>query len=250
MIADIHSLVGAYALDSVDDLERAAFERHIGDCEACRIEVAELRETTARLADSTWSAPPPRLRENVLAAIATTRQAPPLTAATPSRERAATRARMSRRQLFSAAAAVVVAAAGAGTAVYTIQDQRVRDERAAAEADRDLQARVRAILGSPDVVLRGEQLRDGGRVTVAYSRLRDAGVVTLAADGPPSGGRVYQLWTVRSRVPVDEGALPVGQSSVVKIVERMSSAEVVGVSEEPPGGSARPTDMVAGVKTI
>ena len=28
-MTDVHSLSGAYALDAVDDLERAAFERHL-----------------------------------------------------------------------------------------------------------------------------------------------------------------------------------------------------------------------------
>ena len=66
---DIHALVGAYALDAVDDLERAAFERHIRECDGCRGELDELRETASRLADSTWSIPPPRLRTEVLGAI-------------------------------------------------------------------------------------------------------------------------------------------------------------------------------------
>ena len=47
--SDIHSLSGAYALDAVDDLERAAFERHLRECEACALEVGELRETVSRL---------------------------------------------------------------------------------------------------------------------------------------------------------------------------------------------------------
>ena len=37
---DIHALCGAYAVDAVDDLERAAFDRHLADCEACAAEVA------------------------------------------------------------------------------------------------------------------------------------------------------------------------------------------------------------------
>ena len=47
---DIHALVGAYALDAVDDLERVAFERHLQACESCRAEVDELRETAGSLA--------------------------------------------------------------------------------------------------------------------------------------------------------------------------------------------------------
>ncbi|MGH3762579.1 RskA family anti-sigma factor, partial [Actinophytocola sp.] len=47
--ADVHALTGAYVLDAVSDDERAVVERHLGDCGACRQEVAELRETATRL---------------------------------------------------------------------------------------------------------------------------------------------------------------------------------------------------------
>jgi hypothetical protein len=60
---DIHALGGAYALDAVDDLERVAFDRHLAECEACTVEVAEYRETATRLAEGSWSVPPPRMRE-------------------------------------------------------------------------------------------------------------------------------------------------------------------------------------------
>ena len=47
MTVDIHTLAGAYALDALNDLERAAFARHMTECEACAQEVAEYLETTA-----------------------------------------------------------------------------------------------------------------------------------------------------------------------------------------------------------
>ncbi|BCJ47647.1 hypothetical protein GCM10010168_20050 [Actinoplanes ianthinogenes] len=240
MSVDIHSLVGAYALDAVDDLERAAVDRHLLECDECRVEAAELRETAARLADGTWSVPPPRLRDNVLAAVATTRQLP---VATPRR------ARRSHRSRWIAAAAAVVAAVSAGTTVFTVQELRVRDEHSAVEAARAREAEVRGILAAPDVVLRDQVLAGGGKVTVAYSRLRDSGVIMMAADAPPTGGRVFQLWTVRSGAPVSEGVLAVGQTTAVQIVDGMPAPSVVGVSVEPPGGSPTPTLMVAGVKT-
>ena len=31
-MTEIHALSGAYAVDALDDLERAAFERHLGEC--------------------------------------------------------------------------------------------------------------------------------------------------------------------------------------------------------------------------
>ncbi|WP_430785211.1 anti-sigma factor [Actinoplanes sp. G11-F43] len=242
MTADIHSLVGAYVLDAVDDLERAAVERHLRECDECRVEVGEWRETASRLADGAWSVPPPGLRDSVLAAVATTRQAPVVVARQ--------KARRPHRSRWVAAAAAVVAAAGAGTAVFVVQEQRVRDERTVAEAARDQEAEVRGVLAAPDVVLRDQVLADGGKVTVAYSRLRDSGVLMMSADAAPTGGRVFQLWTVRADVPVSEGVLAVGETTVVKVLHGMSSASVVGVSVEPANGSAEPTRMVADVKTI
>ena len=48
---DIHALSGAYAVDALDDIERAGFERHLAECADCRAEVASLRETAALLAE-------------------------------------------------------------------------------------------------------------------------------------------------------------------------------------------------------
>ena len=244
MTAEIHSLIGAYVLDAVDDLERAAFDRHLRECDVCRMEVDELRETSARLADGAWSVPPPALRDNVLGAIGSVRQLAPISPAAPP----ATPARRpnSRLRLITAAAAVVVTAAGAATAVYALQDDRVRREHARAEAAQAAEARVRALLASPDLVVHEESLVDGGRVTVASSKLHDAGVIMLSAAEAPKDGMVYQLWTIRSKVPVSEGALAPGQTTTVRIVEGIDQASDVGVSiEKAPGSSTVPTTPLA-----
>ena len=242
MTADAHALIGAYVLDAVDDLERASFERHLRDCEVCRGEVDELRESAARLADGAWSVPPPSLRANVMAAIGTTRQLPPPAPVAPV---AAPRDRSRRRLVAVAAAAVVLAAGG----VFAVQEQRVRDERATAESALAGEARVRAVLAAPDLRVREQTLTGGGRVTVAMSRTENAGVIILAADAAPPGDRVYQLWTIRAQVPVSEGPLEPGQTAKVQIVEGMDQASDVGVTVEPPGGSRAPTTpLVADVK--
>ena len=134
MSTDIHTLVGAYALDAVDDIERAAFDRHVLECASCRAELDELRETACRLADTTWSVPPPRLRTEVLAAVARTRQLPPAAPVSSARQDKTRRG----RRLVAVAAAVVLAG-GTGAAVYTIQEQRVRerDQVAAAAQQRE-----------------------------------------------------------------------------------------------------------------
>ena len=242
MMPDSHALVGPYVLDAVDDVERAAFERHLRECAECRAEVDDLSETAARLADGAWSVPPPRLRASVLAAVRDTRQLGPKAPDVPRR-------RLAPARRWIAAAAAVAAAVGAGTAVFTVQEQRVRHERATAESAQADAARVRAILVAPDLVVREQAVSGGGHVRVAYSRLHDAGLIMLAADSAPAAGRVYQLWTVRSQRAVSEGALAVGQAVAVRVVDGLPSASDVGVTVEPAGGSATPTlPMVADLK--
>ena len=47
---EIQDLLGAYALDAVDDDVRALVEEHIADCARCRAEVQEHREVATLLA--------------------------------------------------------------------------------------------------------------------------------------------------------------------------------------------------------
>lgn len=232
MTADIHSLVGAYALDAVDDVERAAFDRHLRDCEACRAEVAELQETAARLADGTWSVPPPNLRGDVMARIAATRQAAPVAAVRPRRSG-------SLRLRLTAAAAAVVAAATAGTAVFVVQEQRVRHEQALATTG----SRERTILSAPDLVVRQESLTTGGHLTVATSRLQNAGVILLAGSTVPADGKVYEAWTIEAQGPVAAG---VGRTAVSHVIENLSAASAVAVTIEPAPGGTKPTGEVIG----
>jgi anti-sigma-K factor RskA len=64
---DLHDLTAAYALDALDPAEAEAYERHLGQCEDCRRQLAELNEGAAALAfEAVAPAPPPRLRAAIL----------------------------------------------------------------------------------------------------------------------------------------------------------------------------------------
>jgi anti-sigma-K factor RskA len=64
---DLHDLTAAYALDALDAHETEAYERHLGQCEDCREQLAELNDTAASLAYATVAPPPPpRLRAAIL----------------------------------------------------------------------------------------------------------------------------------------------------------------------------------------
>jgi anti-sigma-K factor RskA len=241
---DIHALAGAYVLDAVNDLERAAFTRHLGECESCRVEVDEMREATARLADSTWSVPPPRLRGDVLTAIGRTRQLAPGDPAPAERDASA----VSRWRRFAAGAvAAGILAAGAGAATWAVQEQRVSEAKSIAAAVQAREARTQAILSSPDVTLRTRPLSGGGSVTVALSPSHNAGVVLLAGRRALATDRTYQLWYQRGAEMVNAAVLRPGESSSVSVLENVDGADGVGVSVEPAGGSPAPTLPAAAV---
>jgi anti-sigma factor RsiW len=64
---DLHELTAAYALDALDADEAEAYEKHLGQCEECREQLAGLNETAGALAFATVApAPPTRLRAVIL----------------------------------------------------------------------------------------------------------------------------------------------------------------------------------------
>lgn len=66
-IEDEHALVGAYALNAVDERERTEFEAHLAGCPLCSADVPAFREILARYAATTASAPPPNLVARAIA---------------------------------------------------------------------------------------------------------------------------------------------------------------------------------------
>ena len=71
---DLHDLTAAYALDALDPDEAEAYERHLGQCEECREQLAELNGAAANLAFAAAApAPPARLRASILDAAAAER---------------------------------------------------------------------------------------------------------------------------------------------------------------------------------
>ncbi len=230
--SDIHTLAGAYALDGVDDIERAQFTRHVSTCEACAQEVAELQAAAGRLADLTAVDPPARLRASVLAEVARTRQVGPGRRAVDSGAPSATRW----RRWTAAAVAVGIIAVGAAAATFVIEDQRVRDaQHQAADAQE-----VAAILAAPDAIVRVQTV-SGGRVTVAVSESLNKGAALLNGLPNPGGANAYQLWLIKGDQPLSKGLLAAGTGSGTKVFGDVHGAGAFGVSREPAAGSKTPT---------
>jgi anti-sigma factor RsiW len=232
-MSDIHALVGAYAVDALDDVERAAFERHLAECATCRSEVEGLREAASVIGGSVAQDAPTGLRDRVLADIATVRPLPPLTQPTP------TRAARFRPALVAAAAAAVIAVGGAVVVAEPWSDDTSQRQLTAAEE-------VRA---ADDAETYRRTLEGGAVATVVRSRSLNQAVLVTDDMPPPPEGKVYALWLDHEGIGmVAAGLMDSGQREVV-LEGDPATAVGFGITVEPDGGSESP-DLDAVVTTM
>lgn len=249
MSSDIHALSGAYAVDALDDVERAEFERHLATCEACRAEVDGLREAAASLSELSDTPAPTSLRSSVLAGITTVRPLGPVVegaaahAAGGSPEEVADpaeqpvsladrRARRTRRWAAGIAAAAAVAVLGGGTAVWHPWDRGTTT--VVSVADR--------VIHAPDARHDGQRLPNGGSVTV-YRSASVGRAVVVAHDMPPApDGKVYELWFQDDAGAMHPaGLMAGGADTTVTLKGGYRTARGAGITVEPAGGSPVPT---------
>jgi anti-sigma-K factor RskA len=238
-MSDIHSLSGAYALDAVDDIERAAFERHLRECDSCSLEVLELRETVSRLSDTVAVEPPPSLRASVLSEVSRTPQA---RAGRSERNPAVSAKRWRRFAAASVAAGVIAVGIGAGT--WTVANRNVDDARRATAAAEASATEIKKVLAAADAQLFKGTAKDGGTVNVTISRSMNMAVAGMSGLPDPGDGRVYQLWMIPEGDPATV-ARPVGSISSASAptaqLMKVGDANRFGLTIEPKGGSLHPT---------
>jgi Anti-sigma-K factor rskA, C-terminal/Putative zinc-finger len=249
MTTDLHELSGAYVLDAVDDIERAAFARHLAECEACTAEVAELREVADLLGELAEQPPPPALRANVLAAARQTPQdgwdfPPPARPVLSSRTKRAGRARPTWLvAAVAAAAAAVLAVTGTAVVMDQVNGRHLRDLDRQVQAMQGEQARIYAIMRAKDAVMIGSSLPDrGGRVAAALSTIEQGGVAMFAGLKLPPPGEVYQLWLNTGQKVVSGLVVPAGLTGGTMLFEHwIPDVARVDITYEPMGGSTSPT---------
>jgi hypothetical protein len=207
-MSDIHALSGAYAVDAVDDLERASFERHLATCADCQAEVASVREATAALADDVQAAPPPELREQVLDAITRVRPLPPV-----AEDQAVHRqeAPVIRRRWFPAlVAAVVLGIIGAGATVW--QPWQDDTSTTLSATDRVLQA--------PDAERFSQTLTNGATATVVRSASEHRAV--LVTEDMPAAPDTYPERSMVSAISQAAQGLDAGSDRVSQAADRIA----------------------------
>ena len=216
---EMHTLTGSYVLHALSLPESEAFERHLQHCASCEDEVRGLRETAARLALAKARRPPAGLRPRVLAATYRTRQLPPLAPGPARGQRRVPRPfgavpgrRRVLRPVLALAAAGLAAALALGVTQLTTQHR-------------------------PDVSVQTARTSAGGTVTLIVSPgQRDAALTAARLPSLPDG-RVYQVWVIGPAGARSAGLL----SGTALVLTGLRPGERVWVTEEPAGGTSRPT---------
>ncbi|RNL65224.1 anti-sigma factor [Nocardioides marmoriginsengisoli] len=221
---EIHALAGAYAVDALDDVERARFEEHLAVCAECRAEVASLADATLLLSEVTAVAPPASMRGAILADIKKVRPLPPAVARIEKRR--------PRRWTGLVAAAVALGVLGGGSYVV-LQIQDDSSEVGLTAADR--------VLRASDVQHVTADLARGGVATVFHSAKQGKAVVVTEGLPPAPSGHVYQLWLRKASGMVPAGFIT-GTGEQTELFEGgLAGASGAGITIEPDGGSKVPT---------
>jgi anti-sigma factor RsiW len=241
---DVHISSGAYALNALDEQERAVCEAHLTQCAECRAEVASFVNTATQLASTTEITPPPELRSRVLSGISQVRPLPPLDAG---KHRAAeveaeveVEAEPSpanvvpiRRQRWVprlVAAAAVVVALGGGAAVWHPWDN-ASNQQALSPVDQ--------VLRAPDAVKQTKHLAIGGEATVVRSVSQRRAVMTVSDLPVAPSGKTYELWLQTPTGTMVPAGIMHGTSMV--LAGDATKAVGAGITIEPAAGSSSPT---------
>ena len=254
--ASLHELAPAYALDALDELDRARFERALANSPELQAEVDAFRRAAAGLGDGVVPVtPPPSVKAGLFARLDDVPQerageasaarpvpavegveTPPSSAAADAPaggavdELAARRGRRRLTVVLAAAAAAVVLIVGAVVGVNWAGPNGWGAQREMAQ-----------LAEAPDAEQVTQQV-DGTEVTLIWSAEEERSAVV--AEGLPDVGadRTYELWYIDESGAVPAGTFDARGDEAWRILEgEFRPGVVVGITVEPAGGSPQPT---------
>jgi hypothetical protein len=196
---EITELLPAYALDALDDDERAIVDAYLASDAGARDEVDELRVAASMLAHA-GGPPPEGVWERLESAITETARTQPTTAPPDvlGARREAASPRRDRRWQWLAAAAAVVALAFGGLWIAERSDSGT--------ATADTAALARQAAQTPGA--RHAALTDASGNTLATAVVTRDGTGYLTSKLPPvAPGQTYQLWGVSRSGTISLGVL-------------------------------------------
>jgi len=231
---NLHALAGAYALDALDGAERDRFERHLHGCRTCAGEVAGFAATATALAMAAAAQPPAGLRERVLAAVAVTRQLPPVIV------RRGTVPALPRSPWVPRMALAVGAAGLAAAAVLGAVEVSTQHQLDSALAQRQ---EIAVVLAAPDARIVSAPTTVGGTAIVVVSQAEQKLVFTSSDLPELPSAKVYELWLMGPGGTRPAGLLPPPSSgrTAPVLASGVLAGDKVGMTVEPAGGTSSPT---------
>jgi hypothetical protein len=240
---DRHDLLGAYALDALDDADRAQVDELIARDPVARREADELRDTAALLGLTAGAEPaPPGLWDRIASAIDQPRERVAATEPAPVASLDAARAKRGSRWdrpawiVGIAAAVALVIGIGVGYAVHH-----------SASNGSDLTAAYSAAARAGEEHVVRDATTKQPIASVAWDEQAGAGYLRNDSMAALPAGQVYQLWVV----PPGAGAKPVsvgvlgGTPAAVSSFHWSGPMAAVAVSVEPAPGAVTPTKVIA-----
>lgn len=264
-----NELTGSFALNALGDEERSEVLRHAENSEDLRRELDALQETAALLALSADPiAPPPTVKANIMAAIRNTPQLPPVEAETdvptdgaaetaapetaddrsraivpePAPQVPSPTAARTYQRMFALAAGVLLVAGGVLGSVVVNQNAQQHKLEEQLDALVSRQAELTRILAADDAQSKTQDLKDGARVSLAYSA--SEGLMAVTTTGLPvlPSDKGYELWLISATGPVSAGMVDGTQADgMVMVSGSMEGVTHFGITVEPAAGSPKPT---------
>jgi len=221
---DLAGLTGLYALDALDGPLLEQFEAYLATSPDARAEVAEFRATAALLDGVVAQAPPPGLRDRVMAEVANTRQDAPVVEFAPRRD-----ARRSRTRWLAVAAALLLIAALGGVLL--------------GRATAGPRTELADVLDRADVRVVALHGDGTGEASVVWSSSAGKAVVVGTSMPQVPEGKTLELWRIDGEHPTAVGTFAAASDRSVKVSfpVDLDGATGFGVTVEPKGGSKTPT---------
>ncbi len=217
---ELHDLAAPYALDALDEAERADFEAHLAACPACRAEVAALQEGASLLAMAGSEPAPAGMRARVLADVDRTPQ--DRTVLPLSRKR-----RFSPGRVLTALAAAMILLAGFAIGLNALTGGTDADD----------------VLAAPDVVTVDFPATDAYQAgpveaAISWSPSEQKAVVTFAGLADVGDDQTYELWVIDERGVLPAGLFrPAADGRAVTLVdESVPPGATIAITVEPAGG--------------
>ena len=231
---DFQDLLGAYALDALDEPEAALVESHLKSCAQCREELASLHDTLAGIAPQDVEYDPAPLWGRIEEAIGAKDdelqgKVIPITS----------RRRPNPPRLSTAVASVAIVAAfvATGSSVY-LSNSRSAVLSSVPKLQSQIIANLQAMPGHRDVTLASTNGKYRISLVVAPSGI---GYVTASNLPAAQAAKTYQLWGLKKSAMVSIGIIGTDAARAQFVIPANSTFSELAVSLEPSGGSVAPT---------